>query len=224
MNNIGTDNSIYDSLGLTRELETKKNDELVMEDFLELMVTELTNQDPFKPMENTELATQISQFATVSGIEQLNTSFSGLSGSLLSDQSLQAANLVGRDVLVPLNGGYLEAGGSINGLVGLDSSVSDLTISVHNAAGELIREINMGTRPQGEVNFSWDGMMDNGEFATPGTYAISAQAMVDGEGVAPYILTEARVTSVSIGSNGQGLALNLDGLGPVPFENVAEIR
>ena len=224
MNTIGTDTSIYESLGLTRELESKKNDELVMEDFLELMVTELTHQDPFKPMENTELATQISQFATVSGIEQLNSSFSGLSGSLLSDQSLQAANLVGRDVLVPLNGGYLEAGGSIDGLVGLESSVSDLTVSVHNAAGELIREINMGTQAQGEVNFSWDGMMDNGEFAAPGTYAISAQAMIDGEAVAPYILTQARVNSVSIGSNGQGLALNLDGLGPVSFDNVAEIR
>jgi flagellar basal-body rod modification protein FlgD len=224
MNTIGTDTSIYESLGLTRELESKKNDELVMEDFLELMVTELTHQDPFKPMENTELATQISQFATVSGIEQLNSSFSGLSGSLLSDQSLQAANLVGRDVLVPLNGGYLEAGGSIDGLVGLESSVSDLTVSVHNAAGELIREINMGTQAQGEVNFSWDGMMDNGEFAAPGTYAISAQAMIDGEAVAPYILTQARVNSVSIGSNGQGLALNLGGLGPVSFDNVAEIR
>ena len=224
MNGIGTDASIYESLGLVRELEKKKNDELVMEDFLELMVTELTHQDPFKPMENTELATQISQFATVSGIEQLNSSFSGLSGSLLSDQSLQAANLVGRDVLVPLNGGYLESGGSIDGLVGLESSVSDLTVSVHNAAGELIREINMGTRPPGEVTFNWDGMMDNGEFAAPGTYTISAQAMIDGEASAPYILTEARVNSVSIGSNGQGLALNLDGLGPVSFENVAEIR
>ena len=224
MNGIDTDTSIYESLGLTRELEIKNNNELIMEDFLELMVTELTHQDPFKPMENTELATQISQFATVSGIEQLNNSFSGLSGSLLSDQSLQAANLVGRDVLVPLNGGYLEAGGSIDGLVDLESSVSDLTVSVHNVAGELIREINMGTRPKGELNFSWDGIMDNGEFAAPGTYAISAQAMIDGEPVAPYILTEARVNSVSIGSNGQGLALNLEGLGPVSFDEVAEIR
>ena len=154
----------------------------------------------------------------------MNESFTGLSGSLLSDQSLQAANLVGRDVLVPVNGGYLEAGRSIDGVVGLDSSASDVTLSVYDSSGALLREINLGTQPKGEVNFSWDGLMDSGEYAPPGQYQISAQAMVDGQAVAPYVLTEARVSSVSIGAAGQGLALNLLGLGAVAFDDVAEIR
>lgn len=224
MTAINSDNTLFQTLGLTQELEQQKNNDLQLEDFLELMVTELTHQDPFKPMDNSELATQISQFATVSGIDELNESFTGLSGSLLSDQSLQAANLVGRDVLVPVNGGYLEAGGSIDGVVGLESSASDVTVSVYDSSGALLREIILGTQPKGEVNFSWDGLMDNGEYAPPGQYQISAQAMVDGEAVAPYILTEARVSSVSIGSAGQGLALNLLGLGAVAFDDVAEIR
>ncbi len=219
-----TDNSVYQELGLAREPKSQKNGELQLTDFLNLMVTELNNQDPFKPMENTELATQISQFATVSGINQLNDSFDGLSNSLVSNQTLQAAGLVGRDVLASVSSGYLVPGQTLDGLVGLDSSVSDLVVRVTDANGALVREINLGTQAQGEVNFSWDGLTDNGDYAPPGKYQISAQAQVDGEPVTPYLLMEARVDSVSVGRAGQGLILNLAGLGAIDFNDVAEIR
>lgn len=224
MSAVTTETDLYQTLGLARELEQRKGNELQLEDFLNLMVTELTHQDPFKPMDNSELASQISQFATVSGIDQLNESFSGLSSSLVSDQSLQAANLVGREVLVPANTGYLGNGGSIDGVVGLDTSASNVTVGVYNSSGALVREINLGTQQQGEVSFSWDGLMDDGEFAAPGQYRLSAQATVDGEPMAPYLLTQARVASVSIGAPGQGLALNLHGLGAISINDVAEIR
>lgn len=67
MTAISNDTTLYQTLGLSKELQQKSSDALQLEDFLDLMVTELTHQDPFKPMENSELASQISQFATVSG-------------------------------------------------------------------------------------------------------------------------------------------------------------
>ena len=224
MNTITTETDLYQTLGLARELEQQKDDDLQLEDFLNLMITELTHQDPFKPMENSELATQISQFATVSGIEQLNSSFSNLTNSVLSDQSLQAAHMVGRNVLVPTSNGYLTTGGSIDGVIGLEAPASNLTLSVYNPSGVLVREIAMGSRPKGEVGFSWDGLMDSGDYAAPGQYQVVARATVDDAPVTPYMLLEARVGSVSIGAPGQGLALNLDGLGTISFNDVAEIR
>jgi len=154
----------------------------------------------------------------------LNTSFDSFSRSMVSDQALQASNLVGRDVLVPMNMGNLTTGGSIDGVVGLDSSASDVTVLVQDASGALIREISLGTRPQGEVSFSWDGLMDSGDYAPPGLYQVTARATQDGKEIAPYLLTEARVDSVSIGNAGEELALNLRGLGMVSFKDVAEIR
>jgi flagellar basal-body rod modification protein FlgD len=224
VNSVSTD-QLYQTLGLARELDSKKDgNQLQLEDFLELMVTELTHQDPFKPMENSELATQISQFATVSGIDELNSSFSGFSESMISDQALQAANLVGRNVLVPVNTGSLELGGSIKGVVGITASASDVTVRVSDATGALIKEIQLGTQPKGEVNFNWDGLDQNGDAVPAGQYQIEAQAKIDGETVTPYTLIEAKVNSVSIGGAGQGLTVNLAGLGPVSFESVAEIR
>ncbi|MCP3662833.1 MAG: flagellar hook assembly protein FlgD [Gammaproteobacteria bacterium] len=223
MNTIANSEDIYQSLGLTQQLEQQKSDQLQMEDFLNLMVTELTHQDPFKPMDNTELGSQISQFATVSGIEQLNDSFSDLSGNLISDQSLQATNLVGHNVLVPINTGILSTGGTVKGVAGLDASVNNLVIRVTNEAGALVREINMGTQPKGETQFVWDGMTDAGEAAAPGTYSFAAQAELNGESVSPYLLMQAQVDSVSLNVPGQGIAVNLTGLGPINLNDIAEI-
>jgi flagellar basal-body rod modification protein FlgD len=223
MSTINTESDLFKTLGLTRELEDANQNELALEDFLELMVTELTHQDPFKPMENSELATQISQFATVSGIDELNQSFSDLSGSLLSDQALQAANLVGRDVLVPSDVGYYTTGSTLDGVVDLEQSASDVTLRIYNTSGSLVRELNLGTQASGQVAFSWDGIMDDGEYASTGQYYVTAQATMDGETVVPYTLLEAKVSSVSVGA-GQDLALNLEGLGTVSFNDVAEIH
>lgn len=224
VNAAGTE-QLYQALGLSRELDSKKdNNQLQLEDFLELMVTELTHQDPFKPMENSELATQISQFATVSGIDELNSSFTGFSDKMISDQALQAANLVGRNVLVPVNTGNLEAGGSIKGVVGITEPASDVTVRITDATGVLVKEIQLGTQTKGEVDFTWDGLDQNGDAVPAGQYQIEAQAQVNGETITPYTLIEAKVNSVSIGGVGQGLSVNLAGLGPVSFDSVAEIR
>ena len=224
MSIITNETELYSTLGLAREVEKKNDNTLAMDDFLELMVTELTHQDPFKPMDNSELASQISQFAAVSGIDELNNSFSDLSGSLLSDQALQAANLVGHDVLAPIGTGYLASGGSVEGVVGLYSSASNVTVRVTDSAGVLVRELNLGTQGKGEVPFSWDGITDGGTYAPPGQYQITAQATENGEPIVPYTLIKAKVTSVSLGGAGQEMALNLEGLGPISFNDVAEIH
>ncbi|AKH20280.1 flagellar hook assembly protein FlgD [Sedimenticola thiotaurini] len=219
-----TNEQIYQALGLSSETETESSNELGMEDFLELMVTELTYQDPFSPMENSELATQISQFSVVSGIDELNSAFAGFSDAMISDQALQAANIVGRTVLAPLNTANLEAGGTIQGVVGVTESASDVTVRISDASGELVKEIHLGTQTKGEVSFTWDGLDESGQAVEPGQYQIAAQAEVDGESITPYTLIEAKVDSVSIGAAGQELSVNLAGLGPISFSSVAEIR
>jgi flagellar basal-body rod modification protein FlgD len=224
MSAITNETEAYSALGLGKQTDKTTRNSLALEDFMELMVTELTHQDPFKPMENSELASQISQFATVSGIDELNDSFSGLSDSLISNQTLQAANLVGRDVLAPISTGYLASGGSVDGMVGLYSAASNVVVQVTDSSGALVRELNLGTQAKGEVSFSWDGITNDGTHAPPGQYQITAQATENGESIVPYTLIKAKVISVSLGGSGQEMALNLEGLGPISFNDVAEIH
>ena len=96
--------------------------ELGQEEFLQLMLTQLENQDPFKPMESGEFLGQLAQFGTVTGLGELQQSFESLSGSLISDQALQAASLVGRSVTIESGEGLLKTDSPLTGAVELPTS------------------------------------------------------------------------------------------------------
>ena len=87
MNDIQS-TDVFSSLGLatSRDLQKDKNT-LGQEQFLELMVAQVRNQDPFKPLENGEFLSQIAQFSQVSGIQDLQNSFSQFANSLGSNQA-----------------------------------------------------------------------------------------------------------------------------------------
>src|SRR6188768_3696602 len=78
---------------------TKKKDQLGQNEFLQLMLAQLKNQDPFKAMDPSQFLGQLAQFGTVSGIQEMQGSLSTLSDSLRSSQVLGGTSLVGHYVL-----------------------------------------------------------------------------------------------------------------------------
>lgn len=222
---IDTSNSVLQgaSLRTARDLNAEdQRKDLGQADFLKLMTTQLQNQDPFKPMENGDFLTQIAQFSTVSGIGDLQTSFDKLGESLVSNQALQAANLVGRKVLAPTGLAALPQGGSVQGTVELPSASNNVVISVVAPTGQVVRRLEMGPQAAGSVAFKWDGLKDDGQFAAPGTYLISAEAAFDGRNEAAEALVASQVRSVTLGNDG-GLLLDLEGVGPLDFSQVRQI-
>lgn len=226
MSTITSQDDLFASLGLaaqdTQSRGTNNANELGLNTFLKLMVTQLNNQDPFKPMENGEFLSQIAQFGSVTGLEQLNQNFEDLAGSITSNQALQAGSLVGRDILAPVETGYLMPGGSLRGQVELDQSSPEVTVRITDQVGQLVREMPMGSAPPGALEFNWDGMDDLGNYAPPGHYNIQVQAVQNDRVVDMQTKLFATVESVNL--NGRdGLTLNLEGLGPISFNNVQQI-
>ena len=196
--------------------------ELGQEEFFQLMLTQLKNQDPFKPMENGEFLSQIAQFSSVKSLGDLNTSFATLSSSLISNQALQGAALIGRAVLLPTDHAVLHDGAIVTGGVELDTSTSALRVHIRDAAGQTVRDIDLGTQPAGLVRFLWGGETNAGIPAEPGVYTIDAQVF-DGTGMqATPVLVNSLVLSVGVDPAGS-LLLNVEGLGDVPFDQVREI-
>jgi flagellar basal-body rod modification protein FlgD len=69
--------------------------DLDLNEFLKLMVTELTNQDPLNPMDNTELVQQMGQLRSIAASDQLSSTLAGIQTS----QSLTtASSLLGKKV------------------------------------------------------------------------------------------------------------------------------
>ncbi len=78
-----------------------KTNELGKDEFLNLLVAQLNNQDPLAPQDNGAFIAQLAQFSQVEGIGKLNTSMESLLSGYQSSQALQASSLVGRSVIVP---------------------------------------------------------------------------------------------------------------------------
>ncbi len=208
------------------EQQTKKKaqDELGQSEFLELMIAQLNNQDPMKPMENGDFIAQMAQFSTVTGLTELQESFDGLAASLQSNQALQASSLVGRTVLVPSGVGTLPQGGTLSGVVDLDSSSSNLTITIQDASGQVIRRLELGPQQTGDVYFNWDGITDSGAQAQAGRYFISAETRTEGGTEALETLVSSAVDSVTLGQGGQGIRLNLADGNSVDLSSVRSIQ
>ncbi len=224
MSAVNSNYDLYANLGLTAAEEAKtSNSELGLKDFMNLLITELTHQDPTKPMENTELATQISQFATVSGIDDLNTSFDDFATSMMAQQSIQASSMVGHEVMIESYLGVLPSGGSLNGAVYLPSAGTNVKVQISDKTGALVREISLGQQDEGMVQFSWDGFTDTGDYADPGQYTISATATIEDADQGLATMVYADVDSVSIGSS-SGVLVNLTGLGLVSMDDILEIH
>jgi len=220
MNTLGP---IDDFQGYAPPPQPASRGELGQEDFLTLMITQFQNQDPFEPMDNGEFLGQLAQFSTVSGIETLNNSFSGLAGSVQDNQALQAAGLVGHSVLAVTNIGHLDDTGFLNGAIELESSASDIQIDITDSSGELVQRLSLGQHASGLVKFSWDGTTSTGQRADSGHYQVSARVIRGTNTESAATVIEANIESVTLGQLGGAMSLNLAGGQSIPLAQIYQI-
>lgn len=199
----------------------KKADTLGQADFMRLMTEQLSNQDPLKPLSNSEFVAQLAQFSTVQGISDLNGTVNGFTAALTGDQVLKGAALVGHSVVVPSESIALPDTGNASGLV-MSPGAGKVTFEIKDASGIVIDTVEVDATGKGETAFAWDGLKDNGVRADAGKYTIEAtHTGSDGTATALNTYVDATVDSVTIGSD--GLYLNLPGLGTAPLDYVLRI-
>ena len=210
------------SLGLGVPQAENKNNELGQDDFMTLMLAQLKSQDPLKPMENGEFIAQMAQFSTVSGVQELNEAFAGLSNALQVNQGLQAASLVGRSAMVEADTLEHDGESTQQGAVGLTASAADVRIQITDSSGSLIREINIGDQGAGLADFEWDGLNDEGQAVPAGNYQFTAVAQNGDSPIALPTYLAGEVGSVTLNSSGSAY-LELQGLGTVAFGDIRQI-
>lgn len=224
-----------DQLDITKKNPTvKKSNDLGQDAFLQLMITQMKNQDPLAPQSNSEFVAQLAQFSSVQGLEKLNTNFNSFSSNFQSNQALQASSLVGRSVNVETKTSVLAPGGIISGSVNLPATTTDLKINIYDAKGSLAAQVPVGTVEKGDTNFRFDGqnMEVNGKLldwtagenpVAAGTYTFEVLASQDGKQQQLATNLSANVNSVTIGADGK-IVLNLAGLGAMDLSKVKQFN
>jgi flagellar basal-body rod modification protein FlgD len=189
--------------------------------FLTLLVTQLQNQDPLNPMDNAQLTSQLAQISTVTGVNKLNDSMSALAASLGANQYLQSAGLVGHSVLVPGEKLQLSEHAAPGGFT-LPQDVDSVVVTVSDASGRVVRQIDLGAQTAGTQTFDWDGNTDSGAVAADGVYTFSLRASSGGTAVTAESLMSGHVDGVVLDASGKTI-LQLGRLGRVELSLVREI-
>lgn len=197
-----------------------KSKELGKNEFLELLVAQLNNQNPLEPQENGEFIGQLAQFSTVEGVEKLNASMETMLSGYQSSQALQASSLVGRKVIVPSDKAVVDTSETFKASLVLPDSSSNVAVNIYDSAGTVVNRLNLGQQQAGNVSFLWDGRDASGNTLPPGTFRFEAQATYNGETKGLYTLLPANVDSVTLGQNGGELMLNLAGVGSIGLSKV----
>ncbi|MGE4321508.1 MAG: flagellar hook assembly protein FlgD [Sphingobium sp.] len=171
-------------------------------DFLRLLTAQMQTQDPFEPVNNAELVSQMATITNSSGIAEMNASLMSIKDQLSGTRIGDAASWIGRSMLVTSNIAVPDATGLYAGQITLPAAIESGSIDLLDAGGTVVKSIDLGAQPAGDLSFHWDGKDDAGE-----TVATSAlQVRVNGA-TPSRVATWATVAAVQSPADGSSSKL-----------------
>jgi flagellar basal-body rod modification protein FlgD len=194
---------------------------LSSQNFMTMLVAQLQNQDPTNPIDNAQMTSQLAQLSTVDGINQLNTTMSSFINNTQSSMAYQAANLIGRNVVVSGNQMSLN-NGQAPFSIQLASAADTVNVNIKNSANQIVRTLAIGAEPSGSISGTWNGKDSTGNQLTDGTYTFDVQASNAGQAVTASGTTSAMVNSIS--QAGSNVMLNLSNNSAVNASSLLQIN
>ncbi len=190
-------------------------------DFLKLMTAQMQNQDPFNPVDNTQMVAQMAQFSSLAGITEMSTTMKSIADKLNTTSASDALSYVGKTVLTEGKTAYGRSTGGIAGSVELAGAATGVNVTISDANGVALKTMQLGAQAKGTVGYDWDGKNAAGADAGIGPFNVRVEAQNAGTAVAATSLVWAPVQSVST-TTGTAI-LTLPGIGEVPVSSVRQI-
>jgi flagellar basal-body rod modification protein FlgD len=150
-------------------------------DFLKLMTTQLTTQDPFNPVDNTQMVAQMAQFSQVAGIAQMNQSLQAIAASLGGNRLSDAASWIGHSMLVTSDIATPLRDGSYAGQFTLTDPADQVVVNFVDGNGAVVHSETLGAQAAGDMSFAWDGKNEAGETAANGPLRLVVTATRNGQ-------------------------------------------
>jgi flagellar basal-body rod modification protein FlgD len=205
----------------TTGVQGTSREALGKDDFLKLLITQLQNQDPLSPMDNSQFLAQMAQFSSLEQMQNLNASFDE---SMLISQSLSnssAAGFIGRHVRAAGDGVTLGTTGSVELGYFLPSDAATVTLTVLDEQGREVRTLTADETTAGAHRLEWDGADLDGRRVAAGSYTFEVSAKdADGLDVSATSVVTGLVDGITF-QNGSAYLL-VDGR-EVPLSEVLEV-
>lgn len=200
------------------------NSALGQTEFLQLLVTQLQNQDPLNPMDSAEYAAQLAQFSSVEQLVNIN---SGMETLVQSQQLMStginntiASTLAGKTVTAFSDKIHLGDARETDINFKLSGIASDVKINILDSAGNVVRSESLSGFGQGDHSWTWDGLSTSGQSVPEGTYQVRIEASNGENPVNALTLLQGTISKVRY-TNG-GVELIVNGVS-VPLGDIEEI-
>lgn len=176
-------------------------------DFLKLMTTQLQTQDPFNPVDNTQMVAQMAQFTSVAGIAQMNATLTNIQSSLGASRLNDASNWIGRAALVQSDIAAPLGDGSYQGRVTLPDDADSVGINFVDASGNVVHSETAGAQQKGDLNFAWDGKDASGNVVATGPLSIQVTASNGSGQIASSVATWTGISAIQSPADGSNTKL-----------------
>jgi len=217
--------SINPFAGLNPNSPTGGTDSAMGRDaFLRMLMVQLQYQDPMNPMDSQQFSSQLAQFSQLEELQSMRDSLdSSLSTDVLLTQSITntlAASLIGRTVIASTPSACLEDG-SADFRFNLDGAAQQVTLSILNESGSIVKTVTLTNLPEGDQTYTWDGQDSNGNAMPDGVYTFTVSATgSNGASVTASPFVQGRITGVRYEN---GMAVLLIGDLEINLSEVTEI-
>ncbi len=189
-------------------------------DFMNILLKELSYQDPTNPMDSKEFTVQLTQFSSLEALENMNGTMEDLLAYQQSMQNTTVTNLIGKTVTVSGNNSYLNGTAAMD--FDLDADAASVRIIVKDEAGRVVRSENIGALQSGSRSYEWDGQDDLGNEMPFGNYSFEVEA-VDTSGDMVNATTKSLGTVTNVDFDDGLTYLVLDGNKRVHLSDVKSI-
>ncbi len=184
-------------VGITGDGTAAKPQVLGKDDFLNLLVAQLKNQDPLNPADSTEFTAQLAQFSSLEQLSNINENLEYLQGFQNSINNSQAVSFIGKDVKV--NGNSIMLNDGISDAINfeLEEDACEVYVNIYDDTGGFVNVIEGGPLSAGEQTINWDGNDKNGNRVFDGKYNFEVLATdADGNMINTKTYITGRVTAV----------------------------
>ncbi len=175
-------------------LQSLKSASLGKDDFFQMLIAQLQNQDPLNPLDGTDFTAQLAQFSSLEQLFSINEHLELMGLYQSSLNSAQALNLIGKEITA--SGDSVIADGSSTDITyTLAQDAGKVTVKIYNEEGLLVDTLEPGAEGQktGDNTITWDC-----SGVESGTYTFDVSAVsVNGDAIRADTVMTGTVTGVT---------------------------
>lgn len=187
------------------------------DDFMKMLVAQLQNQDPLKPLDGTDFAAQLAQFSSLEQLSNLNTELKNIGLNQMAMNYSQSVNLIGKNVVTNSGNSITANGSTIDLNYKLAKDAKTVTISIFSKDGKLVKTWDETAQKAGMNKATWDcSGVDKGDY----TFRVIAKD-TQGQAVSVDTMTTGLVTAVHFRNN--QILVTVNGK-DVPLGNIIEVK